>query len=140
MQKDYRKVLWRQRAATLGTVTLGAAASGASAYAGLPMEATLGAGALALVGTLAVHVAGSGNLRLKEEKLTSTEVRFIYRGDNLPLMTTHLSQSAYADCEQGLNRLFQKSYARELAEGDEWVNSVWKRIRCVLRTSPRQAL
>jgi hypothetical protein len=30
-----------------------------------------------------------------------------------------------------MNMRFQKCYASQLAEGDEMINSVWKRIRCV---------
>ncbi len=52
------------------------------------------------VATLAVHFSSKSNARLQEERLTSVE---------------------------GLNRIFTKRYARELAEGDEWFNSVWKR-------------
>ncbi len=54
----------------------------------------------ASVATFAVHFSSKSNARLKEERLTSVE---------------------------GLNRIFAKRYARELAEGDEWFNSVWKR-------------
>ncbi len=52
------------------------------------------------VATLAVHFSSKSNTRLQEERLTSVE---------------------------GLNRIFAKRYVRELAEGDEWFNSVWKR-------------
>ncbi|KAG5187000.1 hypothetical protein JKP88DRAFT_207240 [Tribonema minus] len=102
LQRDYRRAKWGQRGTTLAVVGAGAGAAGASMYLSAPLELPAAVGVLTVLLAGGVHFMTSRTLRQKEEHMLSVE---------------------------GLNMRFSKCYATELAEGDEMINSVWKRIR-----------
>jgi len=101
---EYSSQLWRGRAQTSG-VTLGGGSIVAGLYQFVPLtppEMLAGVGGATLLATGLSAWLSSQALADKENKLLSAE---------------------------GLNHIFQSTYASQISEGDAFVASVWHRIR-----------
>lgn len=100
LRADYARELWTYRAGAAGLVTAGAGLVAGGAYLGLAMQPLLAFAAL--------YTAGSGG--------------FLYY--NGKVLGEH--ETAMASPE-GLRRVFERLYARQVLEGDAFVTSLWKR-------------
>lgn len=109
LRSDYSKARWGVRGTTTAIGLIGGGVSTLAWYSSLaPPEICGAAAGVTLLVAGAAHSLGASNLKKKEEHMLSVE---------------------------GLNRYFSKCYARELAEGDEFISSVWRRIRDGLKLS-----
>ncbi|CAM9447207.1 unnamed protein product [Choristocarpus tenellus] len=102
IQREYNRFKWMRHGTTISLLATGGCLTGGSIYLGGPVEVTGGLVAISLVGAAGLQYTNSKALVAKEDEMLSVE---------------------------GLNHLFNKGYARELAEGDESISAVWKRIR-----------
>lgn len=100
LRADYARQLWTYRAGAAGLATAGAGLVAGAAYLGLAMQPLLAFAAL--------YTVGSGG--------------FLYY--NGKILGEH--EAALASPE-GLRRVFERLYARQVLEGDAFVTSLWKR-------------
>jgi hypothetical protein len=100
LRADFARELWTYRAGAAGLATAGAGLVAGGAYMGLALQPLLAFAAL--------YTVGSGG--------------FLYY--NNKILGEH--EAAMASPE-GLRRLFERLYARQVLEGDEFVTSLWKR-------------
>jgi hypothetical protein len=102
MRQTYRQKLWQNRLQEGLGLFLGAGVTGMGLYLQLPLHLTGGAVATTILGVGGLSWYHSVQLTRVEENITS-----------------------YHELSAG----FQRLYAREIKEGDEYVASVWQRIR-----------
>ena len=107
-RKQYSSAIWKHRVQIAGTFTTGASVAGMSIYTGMPLQVTASALCMTLLSMGGIQIIGMKSLRELKEELTS---------------------------QDGLNRAFQHSYPREIAEADEFITSIWQRIREPMRLS-----
>ncbi|CAM9136168.1 unnamed protein product [Discosporangium mesarthrocarpum] len=102
MQRDYARARWVRHGSMMAFFITGGCFSGGTAFLGGPVEISAGLAAVTVIGAGGLQYTNSKALVAKEADMLSVE---------------------------GLNHFFNKSYARELAEGDEFIAAVWTRIR-----------
>jgi len=102
VQKSYRRHLWQARLATGGTLTCGVGLTASAVLLEAPVNLT------GIVGVTAVLL--TAGMQFYNSKVLKEEAEYLLSAD-------------------GLNHVFETCYASELAEGDEFVAAVWKRIR-----------
>jgi hypothetical protein len=108
VQKKYSKMVWDNRIQELGSLTAGVGISVLGFYAQLPMEFTSAAAAMTVFGVGGMKWLNGNKLKEEEKNLLSME---------------ELSAS------------FQRTHSREISEADEFIVSVWQRIRDNLQLS-----
>lgn len=106
LRADYSRELWTYRAGAAGLMTAGAGLVGSGLYMGLAIQPLLAFSALYAVGT-------GGFLYYNKKVL----------GEHEALMSS----------PDGLRRVFERVYARQVMEGDEFVASLWKRTASFLQ-------
>merc|ERR1711871_176981 len=102
VRKEYVSSHRRSWLTSLGLVTVGQVLAGLSIPTGLPPHIALGISLAAIGAGGANHFAQRRHLITKTEELCSKE---------------------------GLTSLFQKTHIRELADGDQFIVSLWERVR-----------
>jgi hypothetical protein len=102
MRQTYRQKLWQHRLQEGLGLFFGAGVTGMGLYLQLPIHLTGGVVATTILGVGGLSWYHSVQLKQLEETLTS---------------------------HHELSTRFQRLYAREIKEGDEYVASVWQRIR-----------
>ena len=107
-RKKYSSALWANRAQVAGASFAGMSLAGLSVYAGLPVEVTGASVSFTILGTGGMHFMNTKYLKELKEDLVS---------------------------QDGLSKAFQNTHTREIAEADEFIASVWQRIREPLRLS-----
>ena len=107
-RKKYSSALWANRAQVAGASFAGISLAGLSVYAGLPVEVTGASVSFTILGTGGMHFMNTKYLKELKEDLVS---------------------------QDGLSKAFQNTHTREIAEADEFIASVWQRIREPLRLS-----
>lgn len=100
LRSDYARELWTYRAGAAGLATAGAGLVAGGAYLGLALQPLLAFAAL--------YTAGSGGFLFYNNKILGEH------------------EAAMASPE-GLRRVFERLYARQVLEGDAFVTSLWKR-------------
>lgn len=108
VQKKYSKMVWDNRIQELGSLTAGVGLSVLGFYAQLPVEFTSAAAAMTVLGVGGMKWLNGNKLKEEERNLLSME---------------ELSAS------------FQRTHSREISEADEFIVSVWQRIRENLQLS-----
>jgi hypothetical protein len=106
VRQQYRKHLWAHRMQEGTGVLAGATLTSLGLYLQLPLHMTGGVVAMTILGVGGLSWYNAARLRGMEEKLTSVEE---------------------------LSATFQRVYAREVNDGDEYLASVWQRIRDPLK-------
>jgi hypothetical protein len=106
IRQHYRKHLWAHRLQEGTGVLAGATLTSLSLYLQLPLHMTGGVVAMTILGVGGLSWYNSARLQGIEQKLTSVEE---------------------------LSATFQRVYAREVNDGDEYLASVWQRIRDPLK-------
>ncbi len=100
LRADFARELWAFRVGAAGLATAGVGLVAGGAYAGLAVQPLLAFAAL--------YLAGSGGF-------------LYYNGKVLG------EYEAAMASPEGLRRLFERLYARQVLEGDELITSLWKR-------------
>jgi len=108
LQKSRNRHVWRGRLALTGATLVAAGAAAAAATLTMPTEV------LAATGAAGLMVVGGTHLYNRR----------VLADETAQLLTS-----------EGLNTAFEACYAPRLAEGDEFVLAVWKRIRDNLKVS-----
>ncbi|KAJ0410869.1 hypothetical protein ATCC90586_007905 [Pythium insidiosum] len=108
IRQRYSRDKWRRAALTASAVVGGNALAGAAVFSGAPVEFAASVSVLSLL-------AGAGLLWNNSKAL-----------DQLQRDLLH---------EDTLNEQFRRRYGRQLAEGDEYVLSLWKRVLPALQVS-----
>ncbi|KAJ0407166.1 hypothetical protein P43SY_001124 [Pythium insidiosum] len=108
IRQRYSRDKWRRLALTASAVVGGNALAGAAVFSGAPVEFAASVSVLSLL-------AGAGLLWNNSKAL-----------DQLQRDLLH---------EDTLNEQFRRRYGRQLAEGDEYVLSLWKRVLPALQVS-----
>jgi hypothetical protein len=106
VRQQFRKKLWENRVQEAGTLFMGASLTSITLYTQLPMQFTGGIVAATVLGVGGLSWYNSLQLQAAERNLVSPE---------------ELSAS------------FQRVYAREVHDADEYTSSVWQRIRDPLK-------
>lgn len=106
VRQQFRKRLWENRVQEAGTLFMGASVTSITLYTQLPMQFTGGVVAATVLGVGGLSWYNSLQLKAAEASLVSPE---------------ELSAS------------FQRVYAREVNDADEYTSSVWQRIRDPLK-------
>jgi len=102
LKAEYSRAKWGHRGTIFSVLATGTSLSGLSVYAKAPVQASLALSTVSLLLSSGIIYISYKNLISKEKFMTSVE---------------------------GLNTRFEMCYASRLAEGDEMIHSVWKRIR-----------
>jgi len=101
-RKLYSKALWNGRLQVSGTGVSGLSLTGLSLYAELPVQVSGSALGLTVAGTAMMQYLNLKNLKDMKEELSS---------------------------DDGLTKAFKQTYTREIAEADEFIASIWQRVK-----------
>lgn len=108
VRDQYARELWHRRAIMSGTVVTGGALSIGVLSAGVSWQLAFGLGAFTAIGAVGLQVQSNKLMRSLRDVLIS---------------------------DASLNDVFKLQYGREIADGDEFVLSLWKRVKPQLQLS-----
>ena len=108
IKKQYSSLVWRNRAEVAGVAVLSTTVTGGLLFSGLPPQVVGGIGGFGLLGAGALQVYNGRAVEAEEKRLLE---------------------------DQGLVDTFRRTHVRQINEHDEFVVSIWNRIKEPLKAN-----